>query len=100
LGGVGGSFNSFNDRRARGDVFQSASRDTPPLGFDGSTSVAGVVGVGAEYFVNHNLSLALAVPFYIYPDLDTTIDRGSSVGHGTVNFTGLAPMLNVRVYLP
>jgi opacity protein-like surface antigen len=99
MGGVGVSFNSINDKRGRVDVFEAGSRSTPDLDID-ETSVAGVVGVGVEYFVNHHFSLALAVPFYFYPDLDTTIVRGSSVGRGTVNFTGPAPMLNVRVYLP
>jgi opacity protein-like surface antigen len=98
-GGVGVAFNGLNDKRGRVDVFEAGSRDTPDLDIDG-TSVAGVVGVGVEYFVNHHLSLGLAVPYYFYPDLDTTIVRGASVAHSKVNLSGPAPMLHVRVYLP
>ncbi|MCW5891322.1 MAG: hypothetical protein KIT14_12330 [bacterium] len=71
---------------------------TPTLSVQ-ATSVAGEVGVGLEYFLNHDVSVGLALPVYLYPDIATTVQRGHKpVEHGHVNFSGLVPQLQVKAY--
>jgi hypothetical protein len=64
-----------------------------------ATSVAGEVGVGLEYFLSHWLSVGLAVPVYLYPDIATTVQQGSHpVERSHANFSGIAPELQLKAY--
>jgi len=104
--GIGVAINRPNDPRNIVDVFQKGSRRTPKYDIQ-STSVAGSVGIGLEYFLNHHLSIGLGVPLMIYPDWDTTVQQrdktGASVGQpvkSTWNYTGIFPNVRLTVYVP
>jgi opacity protein-like surface antigen len=102
--GLGAGTFDLNDSRTFVDVQLSsggaAVTGKPPKLTLESTSVAGQVGVGVEYFLNHHLSFGLALPAYLYPDLSTTVQRGNrpAVG-GHANFSGLAPQIQIKAYL-
>ena len=104
--GIGVAINRPNDPRNIVDVFQKGSRRTPKYDIQ-STSVAGSVGIGLEYFLNHHLSIGLGVPLMIYPDWDTTVQQrdktGASVGQpvkSSWNYTGIFPNVRLTVYVP
>jgi opacity protein-like surface antigen len=106
MAGIGVTFNDINDRRSVVDVYPSDVERTPLVDVDGS-SVVGSVGVGIEYFLNHNLSFGLAVPFYFYPDWDTSVQQrgpnGGLIGspvESTMNYSGPAPMARLTAYIP
>jgi opacity protein-like surface antigen len=101
--GLGAGTFDLNDSRSFVDVQLrqgGAVTGRPPgLGID-STAFAGQVGVGVEYFLNHHLSVGVAVPVYLYTDLSTRIERNNRppVG-GSANFSGVAPQVQVKAYL-
>jgi opacity protein-like surface antigen len=103
--GFGVSFNNINDVRQTADVFQAGSVNTPIARID-EMSIAGAVGIGLEYFLNHHITFGVAVPYYIYPDLDTLVQERSATGarlgfeRSSVNLSGLAPMIRVTAYMP
>jgi outer membrane protein with beta-barrel domain len=104
--GIGVAINRPNDPRNIVDVFQKGSRRTPKYDIQ-STSVAGSVGIGLEYFLNHHLSIGLGVPLMIYPDWDTTVQQrdktGASVGQpvkSSWNYTGIFPNVRLTAYVP
>ena len=104
--GVGVTFNDINDRRGMVDVYRAGSRWTPVVDVDES-SVVGSIGIGVEYFLNRNISLALSMPFYIYPDWDTLVQSRGKGGQLTgmpaddsMNYTGFAPMIRLTAYVP
>ncbi|MCW5889664.1 MAG: outer membrane beta-barrel protein [bacterium] len=103
--GVGYAQFTINDKRGWIDVINStgtAARSvaTPKVTID-SPSVAGSVQLGLEYFLNHNLSFGVSVPFYLYPDADTTVKEvGKRKVNGSANFSGVAGLLEIRAYLP
>jgi opacity protein-like surface antigen len=106
MAGIGVTFNDINDRRSVVDVYPSGVQRTPVVDVDG-TSVVGSVGIGIEYFLNHNLSFGLALPFYFYPDWDTSVQQrgpnGGLIGspvESSMNFSGLAPMVRLTAYIP
>jgi len=103
--GLGVSFNRPNDPRNDVDVF-SGSRRTPKFEIQGS-SVAASVGIGLEYFLNRHISVALALPLMIYPDVNTSVQQRSNSGalvgqavKSSWNYTGIAPSLRLTAYLP
>jgi hypothetical protein len=103
--GVGAAFYRPNDVRETADVFQvNRAVQTPAIDMDDS-SVAGMVSVGFEYFLNHNISLGLQVPYFIYPDVDTVVQRREQNPppppvHSSMNQSGVGVMLLIRVYVP
>jgi hypothetical protein len=104
--GIGVAVNRPNDPRNLVDVFQKGARRSPKYDIQ-SASVAGSVGIGLEFFVNHHMSLGLGVPLVIYPDWDTTVQQrdknGASVGQpvkGSWNYTGVFPNVRLTVYVP
>jgi opacity protein-like surface antigen len=104
--GLGVNLNRPNDPRNSVDVFEGGTHRTPRFEIQ-STSVAASVGIGLEYFLNRNISVALAVPVMIYPDWDTTLqqraDSGANVGkplHDSWNYTGISPNLRITAYMP
>lgn len=107
--GFGASFNHINDTRQTADVFVSqgsfASVPTPIVRVDKS-SIAGTVGLGLEYFLNHHLSVGLSVPLYVYPSWDTYVQRFDGQGRplapvrDTTNFTGVAALFQIKAYVP
>lgn len=105
LAGVGYALNHVNDVRTSVDVFVGPGYESvraPELEVQES-SVAGLVGVGVEYFLNHHLSIGASVPMYIYPDLDTeVIDRTGRqpTEHGSLNLTGVALLFQIKAYWP
>ncbi len=101
--GLGAGTFDLNDSRSFVDVpLQQGGAVTgrPPKLTLEATSIAGQVGIGVEYFLNHHLSFGLALPAYLYPDLSTTVQQGSrpAVG-GHANFSGIAPQIQVKAYL-
>ena len=103
--GVGAAFYRLNDARETADVFRvNRAVQTPIVEMD-DTSVAGMVSVGFEYFLNHNISLGIQVPYFIYPDVDTVVQRREQNPppppvHSSVNQSGVGVMLLIRVYVP
>jgi opacity protein-like surface antigen len=102
--GLGAGTYDLNDSRTFVDIPLSsggaAVTGKPPKLTLEATSIAGQVGVGVEYFLNHHLSFGLALPAYLYPDLSTTVQQGSQpVVHGHANFSGLAPQIQIKAYL-
>ena len=104
--GIGGTINDNNDHRTRVDQYAAGARYTPVVKMEDS-SVVGSVGVGLEYFLNHHLSFGIAVPFYIYPDWDTSVQQrgknGALLGSpakSSMNYSGFAPMARLTAYVP
>lgn len=104
--GLGVAFNNPNDPRNYVDVFPQGSKRTPKVDIQ-RTSVAASAGVGVEYFLNHHISIALAVPLMIYPDWDTSVQQrsknGANVGQPTKsswNYTGIFPSIRLTAYIP
>ena len=101
--GLGAGTFDLNDSRSFVDVqLQQGGAVTgrpPKLNIE-ATSIAGQVGIGAEYFLNHYLSFGVALPVYLYPDLSTTVQHGNrpAVG-GHANFSGIAPQIQIKAYL-
>jgi opacity protein-like surface antigen len=100
--GIGAGTFDLNDSRTTVDVPNQqggASTGRPPALSVDATAFAGQVGVGLEYFLSRHLSVGLALPVHLYPDLNTRIEKkGGSVG-GRVNFSGIAPQLQIKAYL-
>lgn len=101
--GLGAGTFDLNDSRSFVDIplenGGAVSGKPPKLTLE-ATSVAGQVGVGAEYFLNRYVSFGIALPVYLYPDLSTTVQRGHGpVVHGNANFSGIAPQIQVKAYL-
>ncbi len=45
------------------------------------------------------ISFGVAVPFYIYPDLNTKTQKGKGpVQYGNVNFSGVAGLITIKAY--
>jgi hypothetical protein len=104
--GLGATFNDINDRRTVVDQYAEGARYTPVPDVEGS-SVVGSVGVGLEYFLSRHLSFGIAVPFYIYPDWDTSVQQrgkgGALLGspvESSMNYSGFAPMARLTAYVP
>jgi outer membrane protein W len=105
--GIGVTFNDLNDVRHTVDQFGVGTVTTPQLSVD-NTSIAGSVSVGVEYFLNHNVSVGLNVPVYLYPDWDTEVRGGTAFvgggGGGTqrghLNFSSIGALLLIKAYLP
>lgn len=110
--GVGVSFADINDERRRLDQFGVGTVTTPRAELEDDTTVVGSVGIGIEYFLNRHVSFGLAMPAYIYPDMDTSVRYGTSrlgpnqpragrgLVHGQTNLTGIAGLIQIKVYLP
>jgi opacity protein-like surface antigen len=101
--GVGAGTFDINDSRSIVDVPTeegTAVTAKSPTVHVQATQVAAEAGIGVEYFLNHNVSIGVNLPFYIYPDLATTVQQGNKppVG-GHVNFSGIAPQLQLKAYL-
>jgi opacity protein-like surface antigen len=101
--GLGAGTFDLNDSRSFVDIplqnGGAVSGHPPKLTLE-ATSIAGQVGIGAEYFLNHYLSFGIALPVYLYPDLSTTVQRvNGPVVHGNANFSGIAPQVQVKAYL-
>ena len=59
------------------------------------------VGLGLEYFLNRHFSVGAYVPFHFYPDTDVKlVQPNGATTHGTANFSGVIPMLQLKAYLP
>jgi opacity protein-like surface antigen len=101
--GIGAGSFDLNDSRTTVDIpleNGGAVTGTPPKLTLDPTAVAGQLGVGVEYFLNHHLSIGFALPVYLYGDLDTTVQRPNGpVVHGTANFSGIAPQVQIKAYL-
>ena len=104
--GLGATINDNNDHRTVVDQYAKGARYTPVVDMEES-SVVGSVGVGLEYFLNHYLSFGIAVPFYIYPDWDTSVQQrgkgGALLGspvESSMNYSGFAPMARLTAYIP
>ena len=101
--GIGAGTYDLNDSRTFVDIpleNGGAVVGQPPKLTLQSTSVAGTVGVGVEYFLNHHISFGLSVPAYLYPDLDTTVTKpNGNETRGHANFSGIAPQIQVKAYL-
>ena len=101
--GLGAGTYDLNDSRTFVDIpleNGGAVVGQPPKLTLQSTSVAGTVGVGVEYFLNHHISFGLSVPAYLYPDLDTTVTKpNGNTTRGHANFSGIAPQIQVKAYL-
>jgi hypothetical protein len=94
------------------DQFLVGTVTTPGIEVKDDASIAGTVGIGVEYFLNHHLSVGIAVPAYLYPDWDTEVRFGSSrtgpggpvagrgVASGHVNVTGIAGLFQIKAYIP
>jgi opacity protein-like surface antigen len=100
--GVGVAFFSINDKRGTVDIpterGNAVTTHTPMIESD-ETSVAASAGLGVEYFLNHHISLGVAMPFYVYPDLNTKTQKGKRpVAYGNVNFSGLAGLVTIKAY--
>jgi opacity protein-like surface antigen len=111
--GIGVAFNDVNDARESVDQFNVGTVTAPKVRIIDETSIAGQVGFGVEYFLNRHLSFGAAVPIYIYPDWDAEARFGTAqqpggggnpAGRGTVrdsfNFSSIAGILQIKVYLP
>jgi opacity protein-like surface antigen len=105
--GLGASFNNPNDSRTTADAFfgrRIGFRDirTAKVRID-DTTIAGVIGVGVEYFLNHHLSVGLSLPVYLYGDADTeVIDRSGRrpTVHDSFDFSGIALLFHVKAHVP
>lgn len=103
--GVGAAFYNLNDARETADVFRVVRGvQTPRVDMD-DASVAGMVAVGVEYFLNHNISVGVSVPYFIYPDVDTVVQRREQrpfppAVHTHVNPSGVGVLLMIRAYVP
>jgi opacity protein-like surface antigen len=103
--GVGYATFEVNDKRGFVDISNASGTaartvHTPQVSID-SPSVAGSVQLGLEYFLNHNLSVGVSVPFYFYPDADTTVKEvGKPMVRSHANFSGVGGLLEIRAYLP
>lgn len=102
-GGVGVAFYDLNDGRPAVDVINSTGTGATTVKTPRSTvqeqTYAGQIGVGVEYFLNHHVSVGLALPFNFYPDLKTRVTVGNRpLQRGHVNFTGLAGMIELKAY--
>lgn len=106
LAGLGAAFYDINDARELADNFIGTgfqAGKTPIADIDGS-SIAGMIGIGIEYFLNRHLSVGFSVPYYFYPDVDTFVQarfpRPQPPVHGSANFSGPAALLRLSAYLP
>lgn len=103
--GVGYATFEINDKRGWVDVLNfngTAARSvhTPAVSVQ-SPSVAGSVQPALEYFLNHNLSIGVSLPLYLYPNADTTVKEvGKPRVKGSTNLSGIAGLLEIRSYLP
>jgi opacity protein-like surface antigen len=100
--GVGVAFFNINDKRGTVDIpterGNAVTTHTPMIESD-ETSVAASAGFGVEYFLNHHISFGLAMPFYVYPDLNTKTQKGKRpVEYGNVNVSGLAGLVTIQAY--
>lgn len=110
--GLGVAFNDIGDARGEVDQFRVGTVTAPNVRLVDDTTIAGQVGIGAEYFLTRHLSLGVAVPVYFYPDADAEVRFGSAqrpggggaAGRGTVrgsyNLTGIAGLLQIKILLP
>jgi opacity protein-like surface antigen len=103
--GVGAAFYNLNDARETADVFQvNRAVQTPIVEMD-DTSVAGMLSVGFEYFLNHNISVGVSIPYFIYPDVDTVTQRREQNPppppvRSSMNQSGVGVLLMIRAYVP
>lgn len=102
--GVGVAFFNINDKRGTVDIpteqGTAVTTRTPALRTD-ETTVAASAGVGVEYFLNHHVSFGVALPFYVYPDLNTRVQKGRAPAqYGQANFSGLAGLITIKAYFP
>jgi len=104
--GIGAAITRPNDPRNFVDVFQKGTQRTPRYDIQ-SASVAGTVGAGVEFFLNHHVSIGLGVPLVIYPDWETSVQQrnaaGANVGQpvkGSWNYTGIFPNVRLTAYMP
>jgi opacity protein-like surface antigen len=100
--GVGVAFYNINDKRGTVDIpterGNAVTTHTPTIKTD-ETTVAASAGVGVEYFLNHHVSFGVALPFYIYPDVNTKSQKGRGpVQYGHANFSGLAGLITIKAY--
>lgn len=103
--GIGVAFLDLNDRSqialvtpSRGAPF--LRRDIPTTRVD-DTTLAGAVGLGLEYFLNHHVSVSGGATFYLYSAVTTRVQQvGRAPTYGTVDPSGIAPMLRLTAYLP
>ncbi|MCW5892134.1 MAG: outer membrane beta-barrel protein [bacterium] len=100
--GLGAGTFDLNDSRSVVDIptqqGTAVTAKSPTVSVQ-ATQVAAEAGVGLEYFLNHWISVGLAVPVYIYPDIATTVQRGRRpVEKGHANFSGVAPELQLKAY--
>ncbi len=62
--------------------------------------MVGAVGAGVEYFLNRHLSVGLYVPVHMYQQADTTVRYADGrVRRGTVDFSGVLALLQLKAYL-
>ncbi len=102
--GVGVAFYDINDKRGTVDIptvkGNAVTTHTPQMTTEKS-SVAASAGIGIEYFLNHSVSFGVAMPFYIYPDLKTKVQKGNAAPqYGNVNMSGLAALVTIKAYFP
>jgi opacity protein-like surface antigen len=99
--GLGAGFPSANDVRPHVEGTGKGSVVVYPNFDAGSPAVVGSVGFGAEYFLNHYLSVGLDVPFHFYSKVDTELRRqGHKTETGTANLSGPLVLLQLKAYLP
>ena len=99
--GLGASYLTGNDARPLLETQNGQTVQVVPHYEVDSPSLVGSVSAGVEYFLNHNLSVGLDVPFHFYPDQDSEIRRaGHPTGTGTANFSGMLALLQLKAYLP
>lgn len=94
--GLGGVQGDVNDQHRYFD-----SGKATPIVDVGGPALAGSVGLGLEYFLNHNISVGVAVPFVFAADLDTTATEvNGKVTHGHVNVSGVNALFRLTAYVP
>lgn len=109
--GLGVAFNNVGDARTVIDQTAVGAVRAPTVRVKDETSIAGTVGIGVEYFLNHHLSFGVALPAYFYPDWDTEVRFNSTqrpgggalprgVQRGSTNATSIGGLLQIKVYLP
>jgi opacity protein-like surface antigen len=103
--GVGAAFNTIGDDRILSSFDDGSVGRLPKLRIQ-NTSIAGSVSAGTEYFLNHHLAVGLAIPYYFYPDWSTGVRELDLAGnttnyiHDSVNLSGPALLLQIKVLLP
>jgi|GEM_PF-4829172 len=102
--GVGVAFFEINDKRSALDIDKTGTTartvPTPQVSIT-DTSVAASIQPGLEFFLNHHLSVGLSFPFFVYPELDTTVkEPGRPLVRGEADFSGVAGVLEIRAYVP